>query len=540
MLYKNIIFIFISIFIINLNAFSATEVSIVDIKTNNNDNIIKYNNKVNKYYFKNCNKQLYKFDIILSNKKSVKKVLILKENEGEYINVLNKKILIFCLNNESKNNYNFINYKNEKGYIVIDRGTKTIIYDNMGNMIWFREYENYFPYFSSIDKNGILTSVLYRMEKYDTKIALLSNKLSRSHIIKFDIKKNSIIKTITPYEYIDGVKKFPPIDYHGFYEVKDGYYLISFIDSYVKTIPIEYKVRNSDYNKLREICDNSDKPTAIRKPRIIKINLVGEVVWSYNVDIKPFNNFISLSFNENQPEAYCEIDINHPNHISVSENEEIISIGMRNNSILLINKDKDIIGAFGYNIDSKSYYQPPEDNLRYFRYENDLYNGLCSTHSGFLNKKNQIIIFDNRCHSNESSRGVIYNLDYRKLTAKFVKSFLLSENINNCSKSNEGKINCNTKNMGASRFVDNGYILINWGEVENSTAVLSIFNNEYQKILEITGPKIGSQYSPLYISNYYQEKSFKTFIKALESISMGGVADSKRDIELLDKIKKSI
>jgi hypothetical protein len=94
--------------------------------------------------------------------------------------------------------------------------------------------------------------------------------------------------------------------------------------------------------------------------------------------------------------------------------------------------------------------------------------------------------------------------------------------------------------MGAGRFVDNEYILINWGEVDNSRAVLTIFNNKYQKILEILGPKIDNKNRPLYISNYYNEKSFRPFIKSLESISMGESADLLRDEELITKIKKSI
>jgi hypothetical protein len=215
---------------------------------------------------------------------------------------------------------------------------------------------------------------------------------------------------------------------------------------------------------------------------------------------------------------------------------------MRNNSILLIKKDKDIIGALGYNynnLETDILEEQKKDNIKNFTYEGDSYGGICSTHSGFINKK-KIIVFDNRCYSNESSRAVIYNLDYKKLIAKFEKSFLLSDNLSNCYKSNVGKISCNSKNMGAGRFVDNEYILINWGEVDNSRAVLTIFNNKYQKILEILGPKIDNKNRPLYISNYYNEKSFRPFIKSLESISMGKSADLLRDEELITKIKISI
>jgi len=545
MKYKKFISAIIILLLVSINAFSSVKVSIIDIKINDKSIIPKYSSNLKKYYLKNCDKKIYKLDFILSNKKIIKKIVILKENEGRSVTALNKKYEIFCLKSEfSKFDYDFINYKEEKGYVVIDKDRATIIYDNKGNIIWFREYNNYLPYFSSIDKNGVLTSILFNITLKENKHALLSNNIAGSHIIKFDLKDNSIKKTITPFEFINGVKKFPPIDFHGFYEVNDGYYLISYLDSYINKIPKDYvfDVEDKNMDKVKELCDNSGKDILIRKPRIIKVDYTGEVIWSYEVDIKPDNNFISLSLYKNQQEADCVIDVNHPNHISTDESEEIISIGMRNNSILLIKKDKDIIGALGYNynnLETDILEEQKNDNIKNFTYEGDSYGGICSTHSGFISKK-KIIVFDNRCYSNESSRAVIYNLDYKKLIAKFEKSFLLSDNLNNCYKSNVGKISCNSKNMGAGRFVDNEYILINWGEVDNSRAVLSIFNNKYQKILEILGPKIDNQNKPLYISNYYNEKSFSPFIKSLESISMGKSADILRDEELITKIKKSI
>jgi len=544
MKYKKFISAIIILLLTSINAFSSEKVSIIDMKINDTSIFPKYNNNLKKYYLKNCDKKIYKLIFILSNKKIINKIVILRENEGRHVTALNKKFEIFCLNSDlSKTNYQFINYKKEKGYIVIDKDRFTSIYDNKGNIIWFREYNNFLPYFSGIDKEGVLTSILFNSTLKENKHALLSNDIPGAHIIKFDLKRDSIIESITPYEYIKGVKKFPPIDFHGFYEVNDGYYLISYLDSYINKIPKDYvfDVEDKNMDKVREFCDNSGKDILIRKPRIIKINYTGEVIWSYAIDIKP-DNFVSLSLYKNQPEADCVIDVNHPNHISTDESEKIISIGMRNNSILLIKKDKDIIGALGYtykNIETDILEERKKDNIYNFTYEGDPYGGICSTHSGFINK-NQIIIYDNRCNSNESSRAVIYNLDYKKLIAKFEKSFLLSDNLNNCYKSNVGKINCNSKNMGASRFVGNQYILINWGEVANSKAVLSIFNNKYQKILEILGPKIDNLNKPLYISNYYNEKSFKPFIKALESISIGRTADLLRDEELLKKIKNSI
>lgn len=542
MKYKKFISAIIILLLVSINAFSSDKVSIIDIKINNESIIPKYSSNLKKYFLKNCDKKIYKLDFILSNKKIIKKIVILKENEGRYVTAINQKYEIFCLNSEfPKVDYQFINYKEEKGYVVIDKDRVTSIYDNKGNIIWFREYKNYLPYFSSIDKKGVLTSILFNSTLKESKHALLSNNIPGAHIIKFDLKKNRIIEAITPYEYIKGVKKFPPIDFHGFYEVNDGFYLISYVDSYINKIPKEYTfdVENKNIDKIRELCDNSGKAILVRRPRIIKINYSGEIIWSHNIDIEPNNNIVYITLYKNQPEADCIIDINHPNHVSTDESEKIISVGMRNNSILLISNDKEIIGTLGHNYDYDSAYQPSRDNKNNFTYEGDPLNGICSTHSGFINR-NQIIIYDNRCNSNESSRAVIYNLDYKKLIAKFEKSFLLSDNLSNCYKSNVGKISCNSKNMGASRFVGNGYILINWGEVDNSRAVLTIYNDKYQKILEILEPKINNQNRPLYISNYYDDKSLKFFINSLDSISFGETADLLRDEELNKKIKKSI
>jgi hypothetical protein len=495
----------------------------------------EYSRNVTDYYIKDCNDKLTKIKLTYNNKIN-NKGYFFKEGDSKRFKFNNNDITITCLPEKiSRYNYEFMSYKKNNGYTVIDREQSTAVYDNKGVPIWFRRYQNYSPYFTKFDNNGVMTTLLVDFNILRSNSASLDASRASVYVLKYDLLSDKIKNIITPYEIIDGVRKYPPIDYHSFHESKTGYYFISYDDVFVDKIPEKYNIESF----IIDACNKRAMKTMIRTPRIIKTDFKGEVIWSYSIVLDSFSNKPFVFFEDSSNSSRCYLDINHPNHVSADENEKIISIGMRNTAIILINKDKEILGTFlnndNSNADNLTIYDSKK--LKSFNIINDPNNNICSTHSGFITENKEIIIYDNRCNSNESSRAVIYDYDLKNLTANYKKSILLSENIKNCSTTPAGRINCNSLAMGAALFTNSGNILINWGDIPKSRAVLSIYNKKYEKILDIYGDPVDNKnIRPVYQSNYYDKNEFEKLAVKIKKIDKSLSSDKKRNYELTREI----
>jgi len=527
------IIIILSLQIIDTNAsvsFNKPKIEVID-------NLLypKYSSNITDYYIKNCIDKLTKIKLTYNNNIN-NKGYFFKEGGSKRFKFNNNDITITCLPEKiSRYNYEFKNYKKNNGYTIIDRDQSTVVYDSNGVPIWFRLYQKYSPYFTKFDNNGVMTTLLVDFNILKNNSASLDASSASVYVMKYDLLSDKIKNIITPYEIIEGVRKYPPIDYHSFHESKTGYYFISYDDVFVDNVPEKYNLVSYVY----DACNKSIMKTMIRTPRIIKTDFEGEVIWSYSIDLDSFSNKPSISFEDSEKSSPCILDINHPNHVSADENEKIISIGMRNNAIILVNKDKEILGTFLHSDNSNANDLTVYNNklLKSFNIINDPNNNICSTHSGFITENKEIIIYDNRCNSNESSRAVIYDFDLKNLTAKYKKSFLLSENLDNCSTTPAGKINCNSIAMGAALFTKSGNILINWGDIPKSRAVLSIFNNNYEKILDIyNDPIYYKNIRPVYRSNYYDKNKFEKLAIKIKKLDKSSLSDKKRNYELTREI----
>lgn len=500
---------------------------IVDIKIQGS-NIFPINVKNYEYGVDNCDKKIKNMTFAIGNNKIIRNI-VTKNNYISEINIDKKIIKIKCYD-DSGLGLKFIKKDKFDGYVVIDKGYSTYIFDEFGNNIYKRDYKHFIPYFTSINKNGIMTTILYdttRVETFgDTMLhGLISNDTKHTYIIKYDLKKNKLVKIISPYEIVENTKKYFLTDSHGFHDSGNGYYLISYDVKKLNQVP-EYKLENMqldsnsamlDYIKTIKTCNSNNIPVYELTPRIVKIDYSGKLIWSYNITINRdaiiVPNTIISSSNKRK---ICIIKPHHVNHISTDKNDKLISIGQGNPNSFIINSNKEIVASFP---NKQSHYISYKDNV--LTVENDPVGTLCATHSGYLNEKKQIIYFDNGCEKSGYSRGVIYDLDLNNKKAKFVKSFNLSENKENCSVDSAGRVSCRAIHMGAARFVGNDKFLINWGYVPGSTAVLSIYDSEYNEILEINGKKIGTNNEyPIYASNYYEKEDFKLFIRNLYNVKV--------------------
>jgi len=501
--------------------------------------IFPINVKNYEYGVDNCDKKLKNITFTIGNNK-INRNIVTKNNYINEIKIDKKIIKIKCYV-DSGLELKFFKKDKFDGYVVIDKLHSTYIFDEFGNNIYKRDYKDFAPYFTSIDKNGIMTTILYdkRVETFGDHMlyGIFSNSTKHTYIIKYDLKKNKLVKIISPYEIDENNKKYFLTDSHGFHDSGNGYYLISYDVKKLNQVP-EYKFENMeldsdnpmlDYIKTIKTCTSNNLPVYELTPRIVKIDYSGKLIWSYNITINRNNIIVPATYiTSSNKRKICVIKPQHVYHISSDKNDKLISIGQANPNSFIINSNNEIVASFPNKQSHEISYKD-----KAFITENDPIE-LCSTHSGYINEKKQIILFDNGCDKSSSSRGVIYDLDLKNKKAKFVKSFNISDKKEKCSLDSAGRVSCRAIFMGAARFVGNDKFLINWGYLPGSTAVLSIYDSEYNNILDINGRKIGiNNELPVYASNYYEKEDFKLFIRNLYNVK---VDDSLLNQDLNRKI----
>jgi hypothetical protein len=467
-----------------------------------------YSSNERDYGVKNCNKKIKTINIISARVKSQKNIYFL-ENKIYPIKVGKKSINLKCLPDAfNLVDYKFNNFKStNKDLILITEVFGPVVYTSKGYPLWYNLDLGAGYGFSTLDEKGVVTTL-------KTNMRVPENESNNSALIyKYDIINKKYLEKLIPFEKVDGEINQPLIDYHGFAEVADGYYLISYNDTIVnsnylekfKNLHVNYSSggNGNDNKRALEICQKDGK-VVVREPKIIKINKTGRVVWSYTIKQSNFNKPTLEILDEKGSKFRCYLDLNHPNWVSVDKAEENIIVSLRNHHIASYNiAKKELNYTLGY--------YPPEminifniDKEKHIAIEKDPVNGSCSTHSGSINENNELILFDNRCLASETSRAVIYKIDKSGKTATFIKHYYP---VKKCTLvSEQSTISCNTINMGNATHTHFDGVVVNWGERNGSKEIMSVYDSKDKKIFDLSYNKISDI---IYKSYYYKENYFE-------------------------------
>jgi hypothetical protein len=470
--------------------------------------IPSYSSNEKDYAIKNCHKKIKTVNIITGKSKKQKNTYFV-ENKKYPFKVGNTTIFIKCLPDIfSSIDYKFNNYKSSsRDLILITEVFGPVVYTNKGYPLWYNQKLGAGYGLSTLDENGIITVLKSNMR-------IPSNGRGFSAMIyKYDLVNNRYLEKIIPFEKVEGEIRQPLIDYHGFAEVEDGYYLISYNDTvtnsnYLDKFKDFYLDNNSSSGiesdrREMEICKKEGK-IVIREPKIIKVNKTGRVVWSHIIKQSNFEK-PTLEILENKESSYsCYLDLNHPNWISVDKNEENMIVSLRNHYIASYNiKDKKLNFTLGH-ISPEVMKTNNIDKALNLEIINDPQKGSCNTHSGSINEKNELILFDNRCIASESSRALIYKIDKSNKTATFVKQYYPEKKCNLIT--DNSSISCNTINMGNASFTHFDGVVVNWGERNGGKEIMSVYDGKDKKIFDLSYNKITDI---IYKSYYFKEDFFK-------------------------------
>lgn len=505
---KNVLSLTLATLLISTLSYSAAaNTSKENVSISGGSLIPSYNTNDRDYAIKNCNKKIKTINIVTAQVKTQKKIYFL-ENNIYPIKVGKKNINLKCLPDIfSTIDYKFNNYKSsDKDLILISETFGPVVYTSKGYPLWYNFDLGTGYGFSTLDQNGVITTL-------KTNMRVPENGSNNSALIyKYDIINKVYLEKVIPFEKVDDIISQPLIDYHGFAEVADGYYLISYNDSIVTSNYLEkFKYLHVNYSspgggndnkRALEICQRDGK-VVVREPKIIKINKTGRVVWSYIIRQSNFNKPTLEILDEKGSKYRCYLDLNHPNWVSVDKEEKNIIVSLRNHHIASYNiANKELNFTLGY-------YTPNQINIfnidkeKHLEIIKDPAIGSCSTHSGGINGDNELILFDNRCLNSETSRAVIYKIDMSGKKATFMKNYYPDKK---CSLvTDKLTISCNTINMGNATFTHFGGVVVNWGERNGSKEIMSVYDSKNKKIFDLSYNKITDI---IYKSYYYKENYF--------------------------------
>jgi hypothetical protein len=510
-----------------------------------------FSKEIKNYAIYNCHKKKIPFSII--NGSTVIDFNDYFENDQvlSYIGVkngFNYDFTIRCLNDGWKTlDYKYKNYsKSSKGYILgkvaipsriicpekvqCSKGANVLyIVDNNGVPMWYRSFQGN-SNFTGFQLKGTKLEWFATMYK---ELPPQNNKEISGRVMAIDLKGNSILSNIIPYEIVNGEKVYPPIDFHDYKSTDKYFYFISYVDKIVnpKTIknPQTSKLVNLDqlFSKTgtvnpdmvgkeevpellrkEEICKSSDK-ILIRETRVIRTDKKGLVNWSYE-----FNNLptfgVSINIRDEKGNTKCEIDVQHPNWLSLDSNEGNLTVSLHNSGTYNIDiKNKEINWVL-YN-ESYNYMRLAQvDSSKLLKTVNDPLKGVTRTHSGsFIKDSDLFLTFDNRMQDSEPSRAVIYKIDKLRKTATFVKGFTPPEN--KCSLVNS-KILCMTKSMGNATKSPTGELIVNWGEKPGNKNAYTVYDKDYNVKLDVNyGNFVNFMYKHEYYDSSYFPKNFFSY-----------------------------
>ena len=524
---------------------ASTNKSSFSLKINGIHNFFPiFSKEIKNYAIYNCHKKKIPFSILngstvidFNNYFENDQVLSYKGKKNGY----NFDFTIRCLNDGWKTiDYKYKNYsKSHKGYILGKVATPSIItcpkkvqcskganvlyiVDDNGVPIWYRSFQGN-SNFTGFQLKGTKLEWFATMYK---ELPPQNNKEISGRVMAIDLKGNSILSNIIPYEIVNGEKVYPPIDFHDYKSTDKYFYFISYVDKLVnpnifknpqssKLFNMEQLFVNNgkpnpdmvrkeempEIARKEEICKSSDK-MLIRETRVIRTDKKGLVNWSYNFKNLPTFG-LSINIREEKGNTKCEIDVHHPNWLSLDDSEGNITVSLHNSGTYNLDiKNKEINWVL-YNEQYDYMRLADVDRSKLLKTVNDPAKGVTRTHSGsFINDSDLFLTFDNRMKESEPSRAVIYKIDKVKKTATFVKGFSSPEN--KCSLVNSS-IYCMTKAMGNATKSPTGELIVNWGDKPGSKNAYTVYDKDFNVKLDVN---YGSYAIFAYKHEYYDSSYF--------------------------------
>ena len=496
-----------------------------------------FSKDIKNYAMYDCHKKYIKF-ALRKGKINIKyNDFFVKDQVRSYKGVssgYNYDFTIRCLDNGWRSiDYKYNNYnKTGTGFIlgkfmydasIVDcpdetlcKNKATVLYivDNNGVPIWYRYFQGH-SNFTGFQLKG---SKLEWFATQYMELAGQDNSVVSGRVMSLDLKESNILSTVIPYEIIDGEKVFPPIDYHDYKSTDKYFYFISYVDKIVKPSLVSNifsddskkvdKNLNPDIERKEAICKGSDK-ILLRESRIIRTDKKGLVNWSYNIKNVPTYG-VTINIRDEKNFVKCEIDLQHPNWLSLDGNESSITVSLHNSGTYNIGINNNEINWVLYNEVNPYMRNADIDTSKLIKTLNDPMKGVTRTHSGsFIDNSDLFLTFDNRLEPSEVSRAVIYKIDKDKMIATFVRA--LKPPGNKCSLV-EQSLYCMVRTMGNATYTSTGEIIVNWGERPGGKNVYTVYDKDYKPKLDVTyGNKVFFSYKHEYYDSSFFPKNFFTY-----------------------------
>lgn len=525
---KKVIFILLLVLLNSTNSYAANNSKLSLLLPDKHKIFPVFSKEIKNYAIYNCDKQNIKFQL---NKGSINinyNDYFLNDQIRSYKEVINGDSYDFtirCLNDGWKSiDYKYNNYNNkDKGFIlgkfyydssivscpekIKCKSSVTVLYivDNNGVPMWFRYFQGQ-GNFTGFQLKG--SKLEWFATRYQDLAPQGKSEIS-GRVMSLDLKDSKILSNVIPHEYVNGVKMYPPIDFHDFKSTEKHFYFISYVDKLVNPDTLDNRFlndgNNPDVARKGEICKSSEK-ILLREARVIRTDKKGLVNWSYEIKNAP-TYFVTINIRDEKNYVKCEIDVHHPNWLSLDGKEDNISVSLHNSSTYNINiKNKDVNWVMhdeGYPHTVTTH----SNTNKLLKILDDPQDSVTRTHSGsFINNSDLFLTFDNRFDQAEPSRAVIYKIDKEKKTATFIKSLKSPEN--KCSLVSQ-TMYCMSRAMGNATYTPTGEIIVNWGERPGMKNVYTVYDKDYKpKLHVIYGEKVSFSYKHEYYGSGFFDKNF--------------------------------
>ena len=226
------------------------------------------------------------------------------------------------------------------------------------------------------------------------------------------------------------------------------------------------------------VCPTSRKSVSVQGLRITEMSPNGDVVW--DVDLTDQIGFDEPSqasiVNIGLPggEAECVLDLFHQNHVSMAEDGSGYVVSLRWSGVYFIDRvTKTITWKIGGTTTANSL-KVQSDPLGVA--------GPVAQHGGVLTADNRLLVFDNQLQKHILARAVEYYIDPLSKTATHLHSFGLDASF--CV-TTDGTLSCPANSQGNAEYLQNGDVLVSWGNTDGRSHLATIFDPNGREIASL-------------------------------------------------------
>ncbi len=351
------------------------------------------------------------------------------------------------------------------------QGSSLVVADTNGVPLWYRlGIRNYQPHLVNQLANGQLEILMVPGEEPASGPKLEAT--TDTYILRMDLN-GKVYRTVRPFE--NG--KRVAIDNHTFLPVANGYYFIgsriTSSDSPPRTLNMDYSDKGADMQARVKLCRAAKRWKNIGT-RVLRTDDKGEVTWSFDMPaVNPAAGANPSWIGEEDGVNTCYLDQHHPNWVSHDPTSNRLYVSLRSTGVVVsidIASKKLVWNLGGWSLPGG------------LRISGDpLLFPDGGMHSGSMNRRGELLVFDNRHEPADTGRAVIYSIDADAMTAKFVRAFLPPRD--RCTTTG-GKVYCPTRVMGNATFTAEGHVLVDWGDKDGNPNLFSIFDRNGKLLLD--------------------------------------------------------